>query len=175
MFITMLADITAFISLVFGYFFYWTLRRDFPPDSIMPPGLAWCVPALALLLGAWLLTVLAHRWNKADRTALFYAGLAAACLLSLAGTATLVAAPWQAALDPKQHVYSATVWLLVIWTGLHVVLGVIMQLYCIARRAAGRMTGRYDIDISNVTLYWHFVAITVAITVAVIAFFPLLQ
>jgi cytochrome c oxidase subunit I+III len=28
-------------------------------------------------------------------------------------------------------------------------------------------------DIVNVTVYWHFVAITIAITVAVIAGFPL--
>jgi cytochrome c oxidase subunit I+III len=72
-------------------------------------------------------------------------------------------------------VYSATVWLLVIWTALHIVVGVIMQLYCIARRSAGRMTARHNIDISNVTLYWHFVAITVTVTVAVVALFPLLQ
>jgi cytochrome c oxidase subunit I+III len=77
-------------------------------------------------------------------------------------------------MDPQQHVYSATVWLLVIWTVGHAVAGIIMQLYCVARRAAGRMTGRYDIDIHNVALYWHFVAITVAITVAVVAGFPLL-
>jgi cytochrome c oxidase subunit I+III len=49
-----------------------------------------------------------------------------------------------------------------------------MQLYCIARRLAGRMTARYDMDIHNVALYWHFTALTAAITVAVIAGFPLL-
>ena len=48
-----------------------------------------------------------------------------------------------------------------------------MLVYCIARRSAGRMTARYDIDISNVALYWHFTALTAAITVAVIAGFPL--
>jgi cytochrome c oxidase subunit I+III len=175
MFITMLADITAFVSIVFGYFFYWTLRRDFPPDSIVPPGLLWPVAGLVLLLSAWALTLLAKRWNRADRLTLFYVGLGSGCVLSLAGSAALTAAPWVAGLDPKQHVYSATVWLLVIWTVLHAVLGVVMQLYCIARRAAGRMTARYDIDISNVSLYWHFVAITVTTTVAVVAFFPLLQ
>jgi cytochrome c oxidase subunit I+III len=42
-----------------------------------------------------------------------------------------------------------------------------------ARRMAGRMTARYDIDIVNVALYWHFSAMTVVITVAVIAGFPL--
>jgi cytochrome c oxidase subunit I+III len=35
------------------------------------------------------------------------------------------------------------------------------------------MTAYHDIDITNVVLYWHFVAITVLITVAVIAGFPL--
>jgi cytochrome c oxidase subunit I+III len=47
-----------------------------------------------------------------------------------------------------------------------------MHLYCVARRWAGRMTARHDMDIANVTLYWHFTAVTVAITVAVIAGFP---
>jgi cytochrome c oxidase subunit I+III len=34
------------------------------------------------------------------------------------------------------------------------------------------MTARHDIDIANVVLYWHFVAVTVVMTVAVIAGFP---
>jgi cytochrome c oxidase subunit I+III len=47
-----------------------------------------------------------------------------------------------------------------------------MQLYCVARRWRGRLTADHDIDIVNVTLYWHFVAVTVAMTVAVVAGFP---
>ena len=43
----------------------------------------------------------------------------------------------------------------------------------VARRLAGRMTARYDIDIHNVALYWHFVAVTAVITAAVIGGFPL--
>jgi cytochrome c oxidase subunit I+III len=49
-----------------------------------------------------------------------------------------------------------------------------MQLYCAARRLAGRMSARHDIDIANVALYWHFAALTAVMTVAVIAGFPLL-
>jgi cytochrome c oxidase subunit I+III len=64
------------------------------------------------------------------------------------------------------------VWTLVIWTVLHIAIGFIMQLYCLARRLAGRMTARHDIDIANAVLYWHFVAVTVVMTVAVIAGFP---
>jgi cytochrome c oxidase subunit I+III len=36
------------------------------------------------------------------------------------------------------------------------------------------MTAQHDQDIVNVTLYWHFVAVTAFITVAVIAGFPLM-
>jgi cytochrome c oxidase subunit I+III len=49
-----------------------------------------------------------------------------------------------------------------------------MLLYCFARRIAGRMTARYDIDICNVALYWHFTALTAVMAVAVVAGFPLL-
>jgi cytochrome c oxidase subunit I+III len=99
--------------------------------------------------------------------------LLSAVVVAVAGVGALLAGPWVSGLDPTSHVYPATVWVLVLWTAVHVVVGVIMQLYCLTRRLAGRMTARYDIDITNVALYWHFVAITVAITIAVIAGFPL--
>ena len=147
MFITMLGIMTAFVSLVFGYFFYWTIHDDFPPDPSPGPGVFWPVVAAIFLLGAWALTVLARRWNRRDRRVAFYGGLLLAVGLSVAGGGALVAGPWATGLDPTGHTYPATVWLLVIWTVIHVAIGVIMQLYCLARRLAGRMTARYDIDI----------------------------
>ena len=165
--------LAAFISLVFGYFFYWTARPDFPPDGVAGPGVWWPSAALVLLAGAWLLTAMARRWNRLDSRRWFYLALAAAVLLAGGGASALLAGPWFTRLDPESHVYGAIVWMLVIWTAAHVVVGVIMQLYCMARRLAHRMTARYDQDIVNVTLYWHFVAIMVLITVAVIAGFPL--
>ncbi len=175
MFITMLAILTAFACLIFGYFFYWTVHEDFPPASAQGPGIFWPCMAAALLLGSWMLTLLARRWNRTDRAVAFYAGLGAACLLSLTGGAAILAGPWLTGLDPTEHVYAAIVWLLAIWVALHAATGLIMQIYCVARRIAGCMTARYDIDIWNVSLFWHFVAITVVITVAVIAGFPLVK
>ena len=92
--------------------------------------------------------------------------------MALGGGAALLAGPYLAGLDPTRHVYGATVWLLVAWTVLHVALGVIMQLYCVARRVAGHMTARHAIDIGNVTLYWHFTLFMAVITVLVVAGFP---
>jgi cytochrome c oxidase subunit I+III len=175
MFITMLADLTAFVSLVFGYFFFWTIHSDFPPDPSPGPGIFWPTVAAGLLLGAWALTVLARRWNRRDRAVAFYSGLVIAAVLAVAGGYALIAGPWFTDLDPKSHVYPATVWLLVLWTACHVAVGVIMQLYCVARRFAGRMTARHDIEIVNIALYWHFTALTAVMTVAVIAGFPLVD
>jgi cytochrome c oxidase subunit I+III len=172
-FITMLAMLSAFMSLVFGYFFFWTVRNDFPPSPGAGPGVFWPCISGALLLGAWVLTILARYGNAKDRALSFYGASLGAVVLALAGSGALLAGPWETGLDPKSHVYPATVWIIVIWTALQAGIGVIMQLYCVARRIAGRMTGRYDIDITNVTLYWHFTALTAAVTVAVIAGFPL--
>jgi len=175
MFITMLADLTAFVSLVFGYFFFWTIHDDFPPDPSPGPGVFWPTVAAAMLLGAWVLTMLARHWNRRDRPVAFYFGLAIAAALEVAGSGALIAGPWVTGLDPTTDVYPATVWLLVLWTVCHVAVGLIMQLYCVARRMAGRMTARHNADIINTTLYWHFTALTVAMTVAVIAGFPLVD
>ncbi len=174
MFITMLADVTAFISLVFGYFFYWTVHQNFPPDNIQGPGVTWPATAAILLSTAWILTCCAHSWNRKDQVRLFYGGLVAAVFFSVAGVFALLAGPWFHAMDPTEHVYPAIVWALVGWTAVHVCLGVIMQCYCIARRAFAKMTPRYDADIVNVTLFWHFLGLTFLIACSVVAGFPLL-
>jgi cytochrome c oxidase subunit I+III len=171
--ITMLADMTAFVCLVFGYFFFWTRHQDFPPDPSPGPGVVWPAVAAVLVVAAWALTLLARHANRRDGGTLFHAAMAAAVLLSLGGGAALLAGPWVTGLDPTQHVYPATVWILAAWAAAHVGIGVIMHLYCIARRLAGRLSARHDIDIANVALYWHFCVLTVVITVAVIAGFPL--
>jgi cytochrome c oxidase subunit I+III len=174
MFITMIGDMTAFSSLVFGYFFFWTIHDDFPPDSSVGPGGFWPLLALGLVLAAWALTWAARGLNRCDLRVPFYLAMTVAVLLALGGGAALLAGPWVHGMDPTAHAYQATVWLLAGWTALHVAGGVVMQMYCLAKRMAGRMTAIHDIDIHNVALYWHFVAITTVVTVAVIAGFPLL-
>ncbi|MBA3562660.1 MAG: cytochrome ubiquinol oxidase subunit I, partial [Gammaproteobacteria bacterium] len=173
MLITMIGDMTAFASLIFGYFFYWTIHENFPPEPSQGPGLLWPAVAAAALTGAWLLTWFARAWNRRGRRARFHGALAAASLLGVSGACALLAGPWLAGLDPAEHVYPATVWVLALWAAAHVAAGVLMQLYCIARGLARRLTAEHDIDICNVALYWHFVEITAIVTVAVLALFPL--
>ncbi|MGH6902350.1 MAG: cytochrome c oxidase subunit I [Geminicoccaceae bacterium] len=170
MFITMLGDVTAFAGLVFGYFFYWTVHDDFLPERA--PDLGWPLLGLGLLAAAWLLTLMARIWNRARGAPALRRALVAATACAVLGAAALLAGPWLAGLEPTAHVYPAIVWILIIWTTLHVAVGIIMQLYCVAGSLAGRLTPQHDIDIWNVALYWHFVIVTAAVTVAVVALFP---
>ena len=173
MFITMVGDGTAFASLIFGYFFYWTVHTDFPPAHAMGPGLIYPLSAATISFAAWALMLVARRANNAGRPGVLRLALAGSILLALGGGALLLLGPWMTGLEPTRHVYDAIVWVLVIWAGLHNVVGVLMQGYCLAGSFAGRLTTEHDIDLHNVVLYWHFAAITAIVTALVIALFPL--
>ena len=173
MLITMLADMAALASLVFAFFYYWTIHPDFPPR---PPAegalLAYALAALAVT-GAWAATLLARQWNSAGKARAFRLALVAAVLLALGGIALFLIGPWADALNPRVHSYPAMIWLMAIWAAIHVAIGIVMLVYCLARSLAGRLTQRHDIDIQNVALYWHFALITGVLIAAVIGLFPL--
>jgi cytochrome c oxidase subunit I+III len=171
MFITMTGDGTAFASLVFGYFFFWTIHDDFTGGA-MGPGVAWPMAALVLFALAWAATLAARQTNRAGSVGTARLLLVAGALLSAAGSAAGLAGPWLTGLDPTAHVYPAIVWILVIWAAIHGALGIVMQLYCLARSIAGRLTPRHDMELHNVALYWHFMLVTALVTFGVVGLFP---
>jgi cytochrome c oxidase subunit I+III len=170
MLVTELAFLTAFLSLVFGYFFFWTIHEDFPPPHIEDPDPLWLVGGLVAVGGAWGLCALAVRWNRQDRGGWYRGAVVAAIGLSLVGAGALMVAPWD--LDPTIHSYPAIVWVMAGWPAIQAVLGAIMLVYCLARHLAGRMDARHDMDITNVLLFWHFVGTTTILAVLVLAGFP---
>ena len=91
--ITMLGDITAFVALVFGYFFYWTIHADFPPDPTYGPGLARDQRRL-IAGGVGSDAPGAAVGNKRDHAVGFYVGLLLAAALAVAGGVALLAGPW---------------------------------------------------------------------------------
>ncbi|ELP31546.1 cytochrome c oxidase subunit I [Rhodopirellula baltica] len=177
MFITMLGDMTAFISLVFGYFFYWTVHEDFPPtqwngEPVVGAGTFWPLVSVGLAVVAWCAVVMARRLNRRDQPIGFYASSLLAVAIAMASGMALVWGPYSNGMDPTVHVYSSTTGVLVLWTVVHLVLGGTMLGYCIARRLFGKMDAKHDADIVNVTLAWHFLLLTVVITGSVLALFP---
>ncbi len=175
MFITMTGDLTAFLAVLFGYFFFWTIHPDFPPVGIDGPGWQWPLVAAGLTLLTWGVTLGARLSNAAGRVmlsrALLVAGLIGAVLTGL----TLLAGPWTSGLDPTAHAYPAIVWGLVVWIVAHLLAGIIAQAYALARSVFGKLTPSHDADLWNVTLYWHFTGFCALLTAMVIGGFPLLQ
>jgi cytochrome c oxidase subunit I+III len=175
MFITMTGDLTAFLSLIFGYFFFWTIHEDFPPDWATGPGWEWPLAAALLALASWGATLAARIANRAHRVIPARVLLAAAPLAALASAGALLAGPWLTGLEPTAHAYPAIVWALAVWTALHLSTGALMQGYVLARSVWQRMTPEHDADIWNVTLYWHFAVFSALMTAATIGGFPLVS
>src|SRR5690606_30675294 len=115
MFITMTGDLTAFLALLFGYFFFWTIHPEFPPSGMAGPGWLWPSIAGALILLSWGATLGARQVNAGGRPGgarlLLILGIAGAVLGGLA----LAAGPWTSGLDPRANSYPAIVWCLVLW------------------------------------------------------------
>ena len=172
MFITMVGDGTAFGSLVFGYFFYWTIHEDFTA-GIAGPGALWPMIALACFVAAWGLMLAARGLNSRGSAMGMRLAIAMALVLTAAGSLTGLCGPWTYGMQPTTHVYPAIVWILVIWTAVHGAVGIVMLFYCLARSLAGRLTRTHDIDIHNVVLFWHFLTVTAVTTFAVVGLFPL--
>lgn len=173
MFITMMADATAFSGLVFGYFFFWTRHEAFPPPEMASaPGMVWPLLALALGLAGWLTTIAAREVHARGAVGLARVFLLFGLATSLAGIPAGLAGPWISGMDPTAHSYPAIVWTLTIWTCLHAAVAAIMLAYVLARSLAGRMTPQHDADIRNVAVYMHFFALTAVVAYATIGLFP---
>ena len=175
MFITMTGDLTAYLSLVFGYFFFWTIHEDFPPAGVEGPGWVWPAVAGLLTLATWGATLAARLVNARGQVVAARLLLVGGMVLAVATGLALFAGPWTTGLDPTAHAYPAIVWALVTWILIHLGAGILMQGYCLARSLFGRMTPDYDADLWNVTLYWHFAGFGALLTALVIGGFPLLQ
>ena len=174
MFITMAGDSTAYASLMFGYFFYWTIHDDFTGGN-EGPGMFWPLAAAGLFTLAWFAMLLARWSNERDRSTLTQLCLLASLLLTLAAGSAGLAGPNLAAMVPTTHVYPAIVWVISLWTVIHGGVGIIMQVYCVARSVAGRMDARHDMDLRNVVLYWHFLVVTAITSFSVLGLFPALR
>ncbi|WP_313529694.1 cytochrome c oxidase subunit I [Shinella sp.] len=171
MFITMTGDSTAYASLMFGYFFYWTIHDDFTAGHA-GPGTLWPLAAAGLFTLAWLAMLAARKANEGDRDARTPLWLAFSALLTFAAGCAGLAGPYLTGMDPTAHVYPAIVWVVTLWTVVHGGVGVIMQAYCLARSLTGRMSARHDMDLRNVVLYWHFLVITAITSFGVLGLFP---
>jgi cytochrome c oxidase subunit I+III len=145
---------TVFASLLFSYFYLWLVSDAWPPaGSVVRGGWFDVFIAIALLASAGL-AWLSGRALTRDRGGVFIGTL-------LGGVAVLTFAFWlqcqgAAGADPVAHAHGATVWGILSWQGLHVLLVLIMAIYTLARRLTGRLNAMRRVTFDNTQLMWLF-------------------
>ena len=173
LFITLIADATAFVSLIFAYFFYASVNAAWPP--VDAPVLALWPAALVagLALASWALmrTSRAALSRAADPVfiALGVAGLIVGCAAFAAGFWWLA----DAGLSGPRHAYDAILWVTVLFALAHFPLAALMTVYAIARNLAGKLTARFPGDLENVMMVYTFALVVTLCAVAMAALYPL--
>jgi cytochrome c oxidase subunit I+III len=169
MFITMLADVTAFLSLVFAFYYFVAINEDYRLDALAMEVL-W---PLMGLVGA--VAVAATTWAVRRRGIGGATGagvLAAVAVLACLSGAALLVGPAMAGVAPTSHALAAMIWTLLGWSAVHVALGVVMLLFCAAASMTGRLDRMHDAYLWNTELFWHFTSFTVAVSVLVVLLLP---
>jgi cytochrome c oxidase subunit I+III len=173
MVVLLIADASLTLCIGFSYLFLWTARPAvWPPDGSEVPGLLGALLVLALVAGAHALFEAAERVNRRDRRP-----AAAACLAGAAALAALaVRAGWGwldgLGIDPTEHGYGAAVHATLGWSALHLVLGGVMALWCLARLALGMIDSWRCLTLRVCVLWWRFTTPVAAFALLLVAGFP---
>ena len=157
--VLILVDATVFASLLFSFFYLWTVTPGaWPPSPHRLPEGMWTVLSAAL----WLSSSGAIGWGRRalekSRTAAFSAALLVAVALMFAAIGTQLYGQWQTGLGPKAHAYGAVVYAAIAYQALHVVVLLVMVLYTLARASRGLLSRERRVTFDNTRLMWHYMA-----------------
>jgi cytochrome c oxidase subunit I+III len=162
MLMSLAADATVAASLMFGYFFYWTVSPNWPPaeyrfDTVLP-----AVVGLLLLIGSSA-AFIAARGDRRRRGPLL------AALGLLIGFA--LATAWfvlQVDINPTRHAYDAIITAIVAWQAIHVLACLCAGILLVLRR----VPESYASERRIVALLWHYTALQGALMLGALAAFP---
>ncbi|MEJ7667985.1 MAG: cytochrome c oxidase subunit I [Casimicrobiaceae bacterium] len=171
---------TLFASLVFSYFYLWTVAPEvWPAGGDALPALWHPLIAAGLLLASS--GVIASASRALQRSVARVAGsghwavriaLLVALLFLVGAFAIELYGQWQAGLTPTESSYGAIVYMAAALQGQFVAVLVIMGLYTVARSLRGLLDGRRRATFDNTMLLWHYTVAQGLVTLAVLHGFP---
>jgi len=162
---TIVADMTAYVSLLFGSLFLWVSAPNWPPQQSLEIGTATPFAALAALgtvaLAGRMAAVAGRRRSGWLALAILAHAVAGAIFLWLAASV----AP-----DPRSHAAAASVFVILLYAALHNGVGIVFAAYGIWRIRKGFVSKRRNLDL-RLGEIWHGYS---ALLGAISAFFPVL-
>ena len=171
--VLLITDAVVAASFVFAYLFFWTIRPAvWPPDGSQVSGFLEPAVISVLVVAAYALFEAAERLNQRERRLAMSLCLIISAIL--AGAALPLGWSWLNGLgiDSTRHSYGAAVWTLFGYVALHVTIGAVMALWCIARVALGMIDSWRCLALRICLLWWRFTAPVAVLTVILIAGFP---
>ena len=169
----LVSDAAIVASFLFTYLFLWTARPGpWPPDGSRLPGFVAPTLVAAATIAAYVLFELADRANQRERRGAVRLSLVASALL--AAVALALGWMWLAGLgtDPTVHGYGASVWTLLGYMALHVAIGIVMALWCLARLQLGMIDAWRSLTLRLCLLWWRFTAAATVLTLVLVTVFP---
>jgi cytochrome c oxidase subunit I+III len=176
MVVLILVSASIFASLVFAYFFLWTVSPEiWPVGEEKLPAFRYPLVAALLLAGSSAAIAYASCALKSARThghwPMRIALLAAIPLLIVALGIDLYS-QWQTGLRPVESSYGAVVYTVIALQGLFVATVGVMGLYTLARSLCGLLNAERRTTFDNTLLLWHYTVIQGVVGLAVVHVFP---
>ncbi|MFU8817349.1 MAG: cytochrome c oxidase subunit I [Pseudomonadales bacterium] len=158
------ANATLLASLIFGYFFLWTVAAAWPPPAFLDVAVWLPLTVLAALIIGMLG---AHRALAAMRATGPNPGstmwLLVAAAAGIAASVASFAVPLLGLGSPRDHAYNATVTALAGYAGLHTAIAALWSLYAWLRIKAGFVSQARSLDLQLLRLWWDYTAVAGAL------------
>ncbi|MEC4723119.1 cytochrome c oxidase subunit I [Noviherbaspirillum sp. CPCC 100848] len=172
--IALFADGTLFLSLVFAYFYLWTVAPAWPPAGVAGTGsLVGPGAAMACLIASSLFIHLGSSANMRGRPRLMqwfhFAAIASASSFVALETFSLADI-----MPATAHAYSAVVHTIVGFQFIHVAIAILLVCFTIARSHLGHVDARRPAVVRIASLFWHYTVLQWMTGFTVIHLFPLM-
>lgn len=175
--LTLLADAALYGSLVFAWFFLWTVAPSFRAPAASPIG-TWPLAVVTLVFGAGQLLLDAtlrrlRRVRDAANDAGMARGLALAAACGLVGSAGLGALLAVAPLQPSLGAHDATLAFTLAFLLVHMLIATVLAALQALRVRRGHVGAHAPYEIAVVAPFWRFTTGALAVAWAAFALLPM--
>jgi heme/copper-type cytochrome/quinol oxidase subunit 3 len=146
-----------FVGLLSSYAYLWASSQEWPQGGIEVPELGRISIFTVILLSSSIPVIVAEWANHRGRTELALGALFVAFVMGAVFIANQALEYRDLGFSWRDNAYAAIFWVTTGLHGLHVLLGLSINLVVEAKGWTGRLAKRDDISLQVFSLYWHFV------------------
>jgi heme/copper-type cytochrome/quinol oxidase subunit 3 len=146
-----------FAGLLGSYFFTQAASKQWPQGGIAPPELSRISVFTVVLLASSLPIIWAESGIRQGRVGRVRVGLVLSFLLGAAFLINQGLEYHDLPFGPRDNAYASLFWGITGLHGLHVLIGLLMNLLVQAKASLGRITEERHVTLTVFGMYWHFV------------------